>query len=665
MNHKKLQRFGILFLSLAFLLVNALSISSKADDNVYKYFTPEANFTIDAATGYITGYLGTDTTVIVPMTIQGIPVKGLSATFKDNKTVKEIILPDSIEVLGDATFSNCESLSTISTYSVTPIPATQVAEEEAKEIAEPWNKIDKTRRIQVANTDGTYTYYYIKMLSGKVLIPTGLISMGNVVFQGTTSIREFAVIDGNAAVKTNGTAGTELKDSLGTAISYTTGPILLSADGTIMYRWASAYHYSGTYTLPAGIVTISACAVEKANDVQGFTIPNSVTTIGDYGFCQGGNLNQILFEEPSQVTTIGAWAFAHNSNVSITLPASVTLLGEYCFAHCVNSVPNIENCSITNIPDYCFYECTNYHFSKFPDTLTTIGKYAFYSCDNINEVEFPDRITFIGEGAFKDCQNLHKVDIPEGLKTLEADTFSGCQNLNEILLPDSLERIESGAFEDCQNIHVLVIPPNVDYIAPDSFEGANTEEIDSSKNDYVQELLPSEPLKKGTTIKLGKIKYKITKATKSKKKYGNVQVIGATTKKLTKLTIPATIKYRTYKFKVTTVKAKAFKNYKKLKTVSIGNNITSIGKDAFRGCTKLSKVTLGKKVKTIGATAFYGDKKLKTVIIKSKTLKSVGKKAFTKTNKSITVKAYKNKWKSYKKLLKKAGISTKAKFKKA
>ncbi len=658
------KNWKFLAFAILFLFANVCYLPANAEDNVYKTFTPETSFTIDAATGLITGYTGTDTTVIVPMTIQGIPVTGLSTTFKDNKTVTEIILPDSITTIGEATFSNCEKLSTIATYSTTPIPAEQVAAEETREITEPWNAIQKHTRIQVWNADNTCTYYHIKKLSGTVLMPTGLTSLGNLAFQGTTSIREFAVIDGNACVKTNGQAGDKLKDAQGTLIPYTSGPILLSADGTIMHRWASAYHHAGTYNLPTGIVTIAPCAAEKANDVQGFSIPNTVTSIGDYGFCQGGNLNQIVFEDSSQVASIGAWAFAHNSNVAITLPTSVTSLGEYCFAHCVNSVPNIENCSITAIPDYCFYECTNYHFSKFPATLTTIGKYAFYSCDNINNVKFPDTISSIGEGAFKDCQNLHEVDIPEGLTTLEADTFSGCQNLQVILLPDSLKEIESGAFEDCQNIHVMVIPPNVDYIAPDSFEGANTEEIDATKNDYVQEIIPSEPLKKGTTITLGKIKYKITKATKSKKKYGTVKVMGATTKKLTKLTIPSTLKYRTYKFKVTAVSAKAFKSYKKLKTVSIGNNVTTIGKEAFKSCTKLSKVTLGKKVKTISSSAFYGDKKLKTLIIKSKVLKSVGKKAFSKTPKTMTVKTYKNKIKSYKKLLKKGNVGTKVKYKK-
>ena len=59
-------------------------------------------------------------------------------------------------------------------------------------------------------------------------------------------------------------------------------------------------------------------------------------------------------------------------------------------------------------------------------------------------------------------------------------------------------------------------------------------------------------------------------------------------------------------------------------------------------------------------------KKCKTLIIKTNKLKkkNVGKKAFAKMNKKIKVKTYSKKIKSYRKLLKKRGISKKAKYKK-
>lgn len=644
------KRAWVLTLCLALLLSTVFPLSAKAEDNVYKNFSPESCFAIDAATGYITAYTGAEETVIVPAAIQGIPVKGISTAFTDNKTMKTLIVPDTLQVFGDGAFSGCSALSTIATYS--QIPAETLSAEAADIAANPWKTINKTNRIEAANVDGTFTYYYITMNSGKIILPSALNYVGALAFRGTTAISGFIVPAANTVFKTSADSTININDVTGNPVAYNTGALLLSADGTVMYRWASAYHYAGEYVLPEGIVTILDCAAEHANDVQGFKIPSTVTTIGAYAFCQGGNINTITFAENAQVTTIGAWAFANNSNLHSALPASVTTLGEYCFASCVNMELSIENSSLTAIPDYCFYECNNYHFTTFPPTLTSIGKYAFYDCDNINNVYFTDQITYIGEGAFKDCGNLHEIEIPEGLTTLEADTFAGCQNLNKIILPDSLKEIESGAFSGCNNVHELVIPKGVEYIAPDSFEGVNPENIDVSQNEYAQQNLPGVLEKKGATFTVGKLKYKVTK---SSKKSATVQVIGASSKKVTSVKIPATVTYRTYKYKVTSVKASAFSGYKKLKTVTVGNQVTSIGKNAFKNCPKLTTVTLGTKVKTIGANAFSGDKKLTKIKVKSKALKSVGKNALKGISKKAKITVPKSKLSKYKKLLKGKG----------
>lgn len=644
------KRAGALTLCIALLLSVLFPPAAAAEDNVYKTFTPEGSFTIDAATGYVTGYVGAEETVILPAVIQGVPVNGISTAFTDNKTLKTLMIPDTVQVFGDGAFSGCSALSTIAAYS--RISDETLAAEAADLAANPWKTIDKTKRIEAANADGTFTYYYITMCSGRVLLPTALTYVGAMAFRGTTAVSGFIVPAGNTAFKTSADTTVDINDISGNPVTYNMGALLLSADGTVMYRWASAYHYAGEYALPEGIVIIPDCAAEHANDVQGFKIPSTVTTIGAYAFCQGNNINTITFAENAQVTTIGAWAFANNSNLHSALPASVTTLGEYCFASCVNMELSIENSSLTAIPDYCFYECNNYHFTTFPPTLTSIGKYAFYDCDNINNVYFTDQITSIGEGAFKDCGNLHEIEVPEGLTTLEAETFAGCQNLNKIVLPDSLKEIESGAFSGCNNVHELVIPKGVEYIAPDSFEGVNPENIDVSQNEYAQQNLPGALEKEGATFTVGKIKYKVTK---SSKKSATVQVIGASSKKATSVKIPASVTYRTYKYKVTSIKASAFSGYKKLKTVTIGNEVATIGKNAFKGCTKLTTVTLGSKVKSIGANAFSGDKKLKTLKIKSKVLKTVGKNAFKGINGKAKITVPKSKLSKYKKLLKGKG----------
>ena len=124
-----------------------------------------------------------------------------------------------------------------------------------------------------------------------------------------------------------------------------------------------------------------------------------------------------------------------------------------------------------------------------------------------------------------------------------------------------------------------------------------------------------------------------------------VEYVKPKSKNVKAVTIPASVTIGGITYKVTSIKAKCFKGYK-----------------------KLAKITIGKNVKKIGKQAFYNCKKLKTIIFKTKLLKSskVGAKAFAKIHKKAVAKIPKKKLKAYKKCLKKKGMSGKnQKFKKA
>ncbi len=125
------------------------------------------------------------------------------------------------------------------------------------------------------------------------------------------------------------------------------------------------------------------------------------------------------------------------------------------------------------------------------------------------------------------------------------------------------------------------------------------------------------------------VKYKITKSTTSEKR---VTATGTTNKNITTLSIPSTVKYNGLTFKV-----------------------TSVGKSAFKNKKKLKSVTIGKYVKSIGSSAFLGDKKLAKVKFSGTAIKSIGKNAFKGIKKNATFSVKKSKKAYYTKLLKKAG----------
>ena len=116
--------------------------------------------------------------------------------------------------------------------------------------------------------------------------------------------------------------------------------------------------------------------------VQDLTIPEGVTSIGNYAFYGCSSLTNI--EIPSSVKIIGDWVFRGCSSlISIEIPSSVKIIGDWAFSNC-SSLTNIE----------------------IPSSVTSIGEYAFYGCSSLTNIEIPSSVTSIGSFAFENCSSL-------------------------------------------------------------------------------------------------------------------------------------------------------------------------------------------------------------------------------------------------------------------
>lgn len=157
----------------------------------------------------------------------------------------------------------------------------------------------------------------------------------------------------------------------------------------------------------------------------------------------------------------------------------------------------------------------------------------------------------------------------------------------------------------------------------------------------------------GKVYEKNKVNYKVTSVSGQ-----TVEAVNTTNNKLTSVKIPDQVNIEGKNYKVTSIAASAFKNHKKLRSVTIGKNVTVIGANAFANCTSLKKVTVNSKsLKQIDGKAFSGCKKLTSVRIKSTSLKKVGKSAFKGISKKAVIKVPAAKLKVYKKLLAKKGQS--------
>ena len=98
-------------------------------------------------------------------------------------------------------------------------------------------------------------------------------------------------------------------------------------------------------------------------------------------------------------------------------------------------------------------------------------------------------------------------------------------------------------------------------------------------------------------------------------------------KKITSITIPATVKKDGVTYKVTRIDANAFYDCEDITSVTIGKNVTTIRSAAFAECDRLAKVKFGANVQEIGDDAFKGCIALKDLKLPSN-LEKIGARAF-------------------------------------
>ena len=139
-----------------------------------------------------------------------------------------------------------------------------------------------------------------------------------------------------------------------------------------------------------------------------YTIPDSVTTIGNYAFYSCSSLTSVTI--PDSVTTIGAWAFRGCSSLtSVTIPDSVTTIGGSAFSGCSS-----------------LREFNGKYASDNGRCLIIDGTLNSFAPAGLSEYTIPDSVTTIGYGAFAYCSSLTSVTIPDSVTTIAHKAFWQC-----------------------------------------------------------------------------------------------------------------------------------------------------------------------------------------------------------------------------------------------
>ena len=280
-----------------------------------------------------------------------------------------------------------------------------------------------------------------------------------------------------------------------------------SSELSVTYRGSSYSNYSNEYTgnvvIPESVTyngnsypvtSIGSSAFESCSGLTSVTIPNSVTSIGNYAFSGTAMSNNAA----NGVFYVDRWICGYKGNMptgnlvladdsrgiagsafsnctgltSVTIPNSVTNIGSQAFYNCSSltsvTIPN----SVTNIGSQAFYNCSGLTSVTIPNSVTSIGSEAFFGCSgkltvncnipNVNsysntlfigtsfsEVNFGNDVTTIGNYAFYNCSSIKTISLPNSLTSIGNKAFSGCSGLTSVTIPNSVTNIGSYVFYGC------------------------------------------------------------------------------------------------------------------------------------------------------------------------------------------------------------------------
>lgn len=258
----------------------------------------------------ITKYTGTESTVILPSTINSWPVTKIGEdALKDNTTITSVTIPASVTEIGSNAFAGCTNLTIVNyagDWSNLTIQSGNPAVEDAAKDAANEQLFDF--EFILNNTAVVVTNYKYKGTAADVTIPSR--------YKG----KPVTMID-HAAFHNSAVTSVTIPDSV-----------------TSIHDSAFAYCSSLTnISIPNSVTAIGSFAFEGCTKLESITLPSSLLTISEFLFYDCSQLTTIHI--PDSVSSIRTYAFYNCGKLeTIRIPVSVTSIGSYAFDDCPSSM---------------------------------------------------------------------------------------------------------------------------------------------------------------------------------------------------------------------------------------------------------------------------------------------------------------------------------------
>ena len=272
----------------------------------------------DGTYAEVIGYNGTATKIVIADTYNGVPViKIYREAFKSNTTIKSIVIPDSVTIIGQRAFYECSRLTSVT------------ISDSVKRIGERafyycYDLESVTIGNGVTAIDSSAFYFCTSLTS--ITIPDSVTSIGNSAFSFCSSLTSITIPDSVTSI--GNSAFSYCNSAMYT--EYEFGRYVRSGDNPYAVLIELTNKNLSTYTINENTKIIANRVFESCERLTNITIPNSVTSIGSYAFSYCDSLTSITIG--NGVTSIGDSAFYYcESLTSITISDSVTSIGSYAF----------------------------------------------------------------------------------------------------------------------------------------------------------------------------------------------------------------------------------------------------------------------------------------------------------------------------------------------
>ena len=374
-----------------------------------------------------------------------------SGTFYGCSNLTSITIPDRVTSIGDSAFIYCSNLTAINVAEAnkfySSVNGVLFNKDKTKLICYPRSKVDNSYNIpNSVKSIGNDTFLGCNKLTS-ITIPNSVTSIGERVFAGCSSLTAINVAEANKFYSS-------------------VDGVLFNKDKTELICYPPR-KVDDSYSIPNSVTSIGDSAFCNCLSLTSITIPFGVTSIRNSTFCGCSSLTSIAI--PKSVTSIGYGAFCYcQSLTSITIPDSVTSIGDMAFGHCYNLISIAIPDSVTSIDD-AFYCCSSLTSIMLPEGLTSIGSGTFYGCSNLTSIAIPESVTSIGECAFWGCSSLTNITIPDSVTSIDDCTFENCTSLTSVEIPNSVTSIGNYAFSSCISLTSIMIPNSVASIGEEAF----------------------------------------------------------------------------------------------------------------------------------------------------------------------------------------------------